>query len=268
MSSPTDERVDEVSAAYKPAQYSDSACSWLYYVLVAISISILFSENIAKLDWLGKGAETIVVLKAGFLILTIVLFFLFVVSKLVLIPEAERVRRKQLLANALDATITPESTTGYYNNGFSPSIQRLAANVMENSFFGKEVARKMLPLVRIKTFIYLLVWIVILFFRQSSLDLVLWISQIVFSVDILAYWLSLEVLRSRHTRVYEDFYQHFLHNHGEENPVGKATILDLFATYEASKATAGVLLDSKIFFRENESLSKSWRDVRQKLNIP
>lgn len=264
----TTERVDEVSDAYKPAKNCDTVCGWLYYVVVAISIAILFSDAIKAADWKGYGDEIVVALKTAFLILTIVLFGLFVVSKLWLIPAAERVRRKQLLTDAFGAIITPETTVGYYNNAFPPSTQRLAASVMENALFGKEVARQMLPSVRVKTVVYLIVWLVILIVRQSSLDLVLWISQIVFSVDILAYWISLEMLRSRHARVYDDLYQHFLHNHGEENAEGKATILDLFATYESSKAVVGVLLDSKVFFRENERISKKWEDVRGKLNIP
>lgn len=268
MSTASNERVDEVNDTYKPAKRCDTVCGWLFYVLVAISISILFSDAIKAADWKGYGDEFAIALKTAFLVLTITLFILFVVSKLFLIPCAERVRRKQLLTNAFGATITPEATVSYYNNGFPPSTQRLAANVMENALFGKEVSRKMLPLVRAKTVVYLIIWFVILVVRQSSLELVLWISQIVFSVDILAYWLSLELLRWRHARVYDDLYQHFLHNHGEENAAGKATVLDLFATYESTKAVVGVLLDSKIFFRENAAISKKWEDLREKLSIP
>jgi hypothetical protein len=268
MNTTTDNRIDEVSVAYKPANTCDSVNGWLYYVLVAISLAALFSDSIKSANWKGQGELTIVFLKVSFLVLTLAMFSLFLVSKFLLIPSAERVRRKQLLADALGATITPEITVRYYNNGFPASIQRLAANVMENSLFSKEVAKCMLPTVRAKTFAYLVVWLIVLAVRQSSLDLVLWISQLVFSLDIIAYWLTLELLRHGHARVYDDLYQHFLHNHGEENAESKATVLDLFATYEATKAVNGVLLDSKVFFRENDRLSKKWDDLRSKLMIP
>ena len=267
MSEQSPQRVDEVSESYVPAKHCDTACGWLYYLLVAISIAVLFADAIEAANWWGHGKTIVIAMKVGFL-LTIVLFFLFLISKLVLIPSAEKVRRKQLLTDSYGATITPETTVGYYNNGFPPSTQRLAANVMENSLFGKVVARKMLPMVRTKTFLYFAIWLVILAIRQRSLDLVIWISQLVFSIDILAYWLSLELLRLRHSRVYEDLYQHFLHNHGEETPEGRATILDLFATYESGKAVVGVLLDSKIFFRENSRISNYWNEIRGKLSIP
>lgn len=253
-------RIDEVAASYVPARKADTACGVLFYLLVILSFVVLFPE------WLGQ--TVIPFIKTAFLLLTLALFSLFVVSKLYLIPTAERVRRKQLLADAFGAALTPEKTVGYYNNAFPPSHQRLAANVMENAFFGKETTRLMLPSVRMKTGAYLLFWLACLGFRHSSMDLVLWISQLVFSVDIVAYWLSLEVLRARHERVYEDLYQHFLHSHGEATPIGSASVLDSFATYEASKSVAGVLMDSGIFFRENGKLSARWKDICQRLTIP
>jgi hypothetical protein len=135
MNTTTDNRIDEVSVAYKPANTCDSVNGWLYYVLVAISLAALFSDSIKSANWKGQGELTIVFLKVSFLVLTLAMFSLFLVSKFLLIPSAERVRRKQLLADALGATITPEITVRYYNNGFPASIQRLAANVMENSLF-------------------------------------------------------------------------------------------------------------------------------------
>lgn len=260
MNTTSNQRVDEVAPTYEPARRLDAACGWLYYVLVLLSFLILFPS------WFNGTGNAI--LKVSFLVLSSALFIGFLLGKLYLIPAAERVRRKQLLANAFGAMLTPEQTTKYYNNGFQPSLQRLAANVMENAHFGKEVSKLMLVSVRIKTFVYLAAWLAVLAGRHESMDIVLWITQLVFSADILAYWLSLECLRHRHERVYEGLYQHFLHGHSQNNPKASASILDAFASYEAAKAAAGVLLDSKIFFRENPRLSEKWTDNCKKLGIP
>lgn len=260
MNNTANQRVDEVAPSYEPARHLDAACGRLYYLLVVLSFLILFPS------WFNETGNAI--LKVSFLVLSSGLFIGFLLGKLYLIPAAERKRRKQLLANAFGALLTPEQTSNYYNNGFPSSHQRLAANIMENAHFGKEVSRLMLFSVRFKTFGYLAIWLAVLAVRHESMDVVLWITQIVFSADILAYWLSLECLRCRHERVYDDLYQHFLHNHGEDDPKASASILDAFASYEAAKAAAGVLLDSKIFFRENPQLSKKWVEICKKLGIP
>ena len=171
------------------------------------------------------------------------------------------------MADAFGVPLTPETTNLYYNNEFPASHQRLAANVLENALFGKEISGRMLPRVRWATGVYMLAWFSVIAFRHASMDTILWITQIVFSADIVAYWLSLETLRSRHKRVYEDLYEHFLHGHGEEKAKAKASILDSFATYESAKAVAGVLLSSKVFEQENARISTTWGDLRQRLGI-
>lgn len=259
MSSSATERVDEVSQHYEAARKLDTACGILFYVLMVVSFTVLFPERLGT-----TGTD---VLKGSFLMLSVFLFGAFLVSKLWLVPSAERVRRKQLLADAFGTPLTPETTHKYYNNKFSPSHQRLAANVLENAFFGKEVSGKMLPKVRWVTGAYLFSWLGVLVFRYGSMDTILWITQIVFSADIAAYWLSLETLRSRHNRVYEDLYEHFLHGHGEEEAKAKASILDSFATYESAKAVAGILLSTKVFERENPKLSKDWDGLRKRLGL-
>ncbi len=254
------DRIDEVSDAYEPAKKIDDVCRILFYLLVPLSLLVLFPK------WFGELGELI--LKVAFLLLTVLLFALFLVAKLYFIPSAERLRRKQLLSDAFETSLTPAVTKRYYNNSYEPSHQRLAANIMENAFFGSNITSSMLRRVRFRCGTYLLVWLGALAFRQTSMDIVLWITQLVFSVDIIAYWMCLEVLRVRHQRVYDDLYQHFLHAHDQSTSIGIASILDIFATYESNKAIAGVLLDSKIFNKENPQLSGQWKVICGKIGIP
>ncbi len=258
MSETESQRVDEVSRYYKSARALDTACGYLFYISAILSGVVLFPDLISKYGFLPKLA---------FVLLSVILFGAFVVSKLWLVPKAERMRRRQLLANSLGTPITYEQTKNYYNNEFSPSLLRLAASLLENSFFGKEVSEKMLLWVRLKTGLYFCLWVGLLAARFSSMDTILWITQVVFSADVLAYWLTLETLNHRYCRVYDDLYSHFLQGLGDETAQAKASILDSFVAYESAKAVAGVLLDSKIFHRENARLSQEWQVVRSTLRL-
>ncbi len=256
--SPT--RVDEVSPHYRAAGLSDTVGGWLYWICVTTSLILLFPSYVSP--------TVLSLLQIVFVALTVLLLFMFLASKLWLIPCAEKVRRKQLLTDAYGVSLTSEKTQNYYNNGFPPSHKRLAANVMENSLFGRETSRVMLPWVRAKTVGYLLLWFVLLAYRKTPMETVLWISQLVFSVDIIAHWLSLEVLQIKHADVFQRLYDLFLNNGKVKDDKLAPAILDAFATYESTKANAGVLLNSKVFFRENERVSREWDRVKECVGIP
>ncbi len=253
-------RIDEVSNHYQAASLVATVGGWLYWVCAANSLLLLFPSYFSPI--------LLATLQIAFVALTALLFFVFLASKIWLIPSAERVRRKQLLTDAYGVLLTSEKTQNYYNNGFPPSHKRLAANVMENSLFGRETSKAMLPRVRAKTFGYLAVWFIVLAYRKTPMETVLWISQVVFSVDIIAYWLSLEVLNFRHAEVYQKLYDMFLSTGKAKSEKLAPAILDAFATYESAKANAGVLLNSKIFFRENERVTQEWNKVKECVGIP
>lgn len=257
-----DTRVDEVSKAYEPARRADASAGYIFWIIAILSFLVLFP------DWFTQWPLVLPILKIAFTVLSVLLFGLFLASKVYLLPKAERQRRKQLLANAFDVPLSSKTTELYYNNSFSPSHQRLAANVMENAFFGYQIAESMLFWVRIKTALYFLAWIAVASARHKEMDVVLWATQFVFSADVLAYWFSLEFLRFRHEAMYEELYNHFLHKHHEDTEAkSTAATLDAFAAYESSKAVAGILLNSSTFSRLNSSLSKEWKKILDKLGI-
>lgn len=255
-------RIDEVSKAYLPAERADYTAGLLFWGVAILSFLILFP------DWFAEWPVVVPIIKTGFAVGSVLLFGLFLASKLYFLPRAERLRRKQLLANAFDVPLTSQTTELYYNNSFSPSHQRLAANVMENAFFGHQIAEDMLLWIRLKTGLYFLAWLAVVSFRHESMDVVVWGTQFVFSADVIAYWCSLELLRSRHESTYDQLYNHFFHEHHEDN-AAKATAetLDAFAAYESTKAVTGVLLNSKTFEKLNPKLTEEWEVVQKKLSI-
>lgn len=183
-----------------------------------------------------------------------------------LIPVAERKRRRQLLSNAFGTPLTHEQTNLYYNNTLKPSVQKMGANIMENCLFSREIASRMLYKVRWIVGIYMFIWLCLFTVRKSDLDLMLWVTQVVFSSAVIMRWIQLEFLRYRHDQTYEVLYNHFLSGH-QDTPKSIATILEAFASYETSKASAGLVLSSKIFELINQELTSKWQGIRSQLKM-
>jgi hypothetical protein len=259
--SETEQRVDEVSEKYVPARGVDKLAGILFWVALPLSFLVLFPDAFSA-NWnLG--------LQVCFLILSVVMAVLNLVLKFWLLPGAEQLRRKQLLSDAFGVPLTTKSTSGYYNNGFEPSYERLAAHTMENSFFGKEISAKMLVCERIRIGVYALIWFVILAIPHEGIAIVVWITQLVFSADGVSKHLSLEYLRFNHARTYDDLHNQFMHQYHQSDP-NKAipATLSSFAEYECTKARSGVLLDSSVFNKHNSRLSDEWKGICEKLEIP
>jgi hypothetical protein len=185
----------------------------------------------------------------------------------ILIPLAEEKRRKQLLSDAFNVPLTSEQTRQYYNNELTPSIARLGASILENAFFAKTVCSKMANQQRFKILIYILIWIVAISYRSTDLGLILILTQILFSGEIIVRWIKIEVLRYRNNSIYDGLYTLFLHNVSPDQNPGIADILYWFASYESAKAAASVQQSSKIFFQLNPKLSKEWTEIRKQLQI-
>ena len=259
MNDETMERVDEVSQHYNPAVKLEFIGAFLFWLNASFSLSILF---LAVLPSLLQSIIPVV-----FVTTVLIQFVLSQVNRFYLIPKAERMRREQMLTDAFDAPLSHEKTSLYYNNSYSPSIQRLGANTMENALFSKEVAAKMLVSKRLLIGVYLVIWLLIFSFRNVDLDLIVWITQLVFSGEIIVQWLNLEVLRIRQERTYEKLHSHFLHEIGCESQRAIATILASFVAYEAAKSSASYLLSSKVFNKLNPEITRKWEQVRTELKM-
>ncbi|MEC4806937.1 MAG: hypothetical protein SAJ12_15650 [Jaaginema sp. PMC 1079.18] len=260
MSNTSTTRVDEVSKYYAPAEQLGTISIVLFWLNAALSFIMPYSASILDKEWSSF-------LQVIFLILVLIYFSAFQISSLYLGPRAELMRRKQLLSDSFGIPLSQDHTSLYYNNSFSPSLQRLGASTMENALFSKEIASRMLIRKRLIISGYLLVWLLVFSLRHNNLDLLTWITQLVFSSKILAEWLKLEVFRFRCERVYNELYSHFLHKLGQDSSRAIANVLDAFVSYEAAKSNAGILLSTKNFQKLNPTLSERWKSICQKLDM-
>lgn len=252
-------RVDEVEKHYKPVDQINKAGQWLFWLLITLSFLQFFK---ASLPAIIQDIATILFLVGAVLSLGLSIF-----SRSMLTPKAERARRKQNLSNAFGASLSNERTNLYYNNSYKHSILRLGANTFENSLFSKETAGEMLKKTRLVFVGYFIIWLVVLLVRQSNLDLITWITQVLFSGDIIGYWVSLELLRHRTERVFERYHDFFLHNIDDSSAEGMATIIDIYSDYESAKASAGIKLDSEIFHKLNPTLTVQWEELKEQLKM-
>ena len=138
---------------------------------------------------------------------------------------------------------------------------------MEDSLFSKEVASKMLSTKRLITGGYVALWLLAFSLRLNNLAILTWITQVVFSSEVVAQWLNLEVLRSRFEQVYEQLHSHFLYEIDANTSKTIATTLDSFVAYESAKSSAGILLSTKVFDQLNPTLTEKWSQIRQELKM-
>ena len=260
MAEPPIERVDGLETYYNPIERIETIHSVLFWTSATLSFAVLYSRFI---PW--QSIQDVP--KLLFAAIVVVHLVLVLYLKFHLIPIAEGKRRKQLLSDSFNVPLTPEQTQAYYNNPLAPSIQRLGANVLENAFFAKAICGKMAVWERVKVLVYLVVWIIVALWRNTSLDILVVVTQTLFSGEIFARLISLEVLRHRNEDLFEELYHEFLHKIDFCSPTGTACILDAFATYEAAKASASLKQSTSVFMALNPDLTRQWTSICEKLGM-
>ncbi|MCG7947317.1 MAG: hypothetical protein N0C84_13320 [Candidatus Thiodiazotropha taylori] len=254
------ERIDELEKYYSPIANCDGWAKGLFFVSAILSIVIPY-PSLFPYPLLEAGV------KIAFVLSVIIHSVLVHFNGLYLIPRAESLRRRQLLSDAFGVPLTSEKTQLYYNNEISPSVLKLGGNVLENSFFAKNVCGEMAANERIKILIYSVLWLMAILNRSTDLSLLLTLTQVLFSSEVIIYWLKIEVLRSRNETTYDRLYSLFLNKRVSEDQNMTAGILDSFAFYEASKASASIKQSTKIFNRLNPGLTKQWEKIRVQLQL-
>jgi len=253
------QRSDPIRRQYfGPVEFADKVSDWLFYIGAALSFVVLFVE---KQDHPSLYSA----LFGAYVILVVALFVVGQMSRLYLVPRAEEHRRLDFFTNACGVSLTDERTAGYYNNDFSEPIKKMAAQVLENALFSKEIALRMARFERLRLGIYLLLWLVALLNRTTDLGLILAAAQAIFSEQLLSRWLRIEWMRMRFEEVYNDVYKLFASK--PAMGVFRAMALTYLADYETTKANGGITLSSSVFERLNPELSEKWVAVRRSLDI-
>ncbi|AVA23699.1 hypothetical protein [Rhizobium sp. NXC24] len=254
-------KVDTVGENYyKPLELAETIGGWLFWIVSALSIGTLFVD---------KAAYPVLfeILQIAFLVLALLFFVQGQAQELYFFPRAEDKRRQELLSNSYGVSLTNEETVGYYNNDQTNPLKRLAASIMESTFFTREIVRKMLVGQRAKTLGYLVVYVIAISVRSTNLELLTVAAQVLFSEDIISRWLRMEWLRLRSEQVYDNFHRLFSSKQSFSRVAAQSQAIDLFSFYETTKATAAILLSSRVFHKHNARLTQEWDQARTRLGI-
>lgn len=249
---------DPVSKYFKPLSLAERANDLLFYFVGMLSVaSLVVSKN--------DPGQLYNFVQVGFLVLSLTMFFLGVAIKLRFAPRADERRRGDFLSKAFDVPFSHEQTQGYYNNDLIDPNKRIAAQTMENTLFTKTITARMLIAERSRVGAYVVLWLIVAFNRTSEFAIIAVTAQALFSGQVLEKLLRLEWLSHRSEQIYNDLYSLFqtLPN----KAVFAASALKAFASYEAAKSTAQVLLSDKIFNEINPTLSTEWDGVKRTLKI-
>ena len=243
---------------YASVQMADRASDLLFGVGVILSFCPLLIDKERHEDLYG-------VILIIFGLSAVLLFMLGAIQRLYLTPRAEDKRRQDFFSSACNVSLTHEKTDGYYNNELKDPVRRIAAQVLENSLFTKEISLQMARRERFKAGSYLILWLALLFYRRVDIGWLVAASQVLFSEQILSKWLRLEWLRVRSEKTFDDVFRLFQTR--PKSAQFHAHALDAVTMYESAKATAAITLSSKIFDRLNPSLSDEWERIKRMLNL-
>lgn len=245
------ERNDEVQELYdicnKITNYSDM----LFLINIVISFILIFDF---------KYRDTFIIIS---LILTIVYVVLVNINEMYFSNLAENERRKSLLKESFDVNTTLRETNKYYNNEAQPSIEKLGLNCYESALFTKKVVDKMLPRNIIKIVIFTIIYIVLMI-KLENMDLLLVITQTLFSAEIIFSFIKLCYYKFQLDKVCNKFQNIFLLI-GFKNKDVNVLILDVTMDYECLKSYCKISTSSKIFFKNNDQWSKDWQKLLNKI---
>jgi hypothetical protein len=251
-----DQKVDPVGEQYfRPLRTAEFTVDVLFYVSAVFSFLAIFVEKNTHSIWYP-------VVQTVFVLSVMAFFVGNLAIRLYFSPRAQRRRYDDFLSHAYGIQLSYQQTENYYNNSATTVPARIASQVLENSFYSKNTASSMATVERIKVIPYLLLWFIVALTRSADLSIVAVAAQFVFSEQIVSRWLRLEWLRLRCESIFDELFQLLKSGSNLELPAVR-----LLGAYEIVKATAGIMLSTRLFERNQEQTDREWAQIRTTLSI-
>lgn len=245
------ERKDEIQELYDKCNKITKIANVLFIINIILSFILLFDFKYREIFILASLLFTI-----GYVVLTNI-------NEMYFSNLAENERRKSLLKESFNVNTTLKETNKYYNNEEEPSVIKLGLNCYESAFFTKKVVDKMLPSNIFKIIVLAIIY-VILMVKIENMDLLLVITQTIFSTEIILNFLRMCYYKFQLDKVCKEFEDVFF-KFGLENKDIDVLILDATMDYECLKSYCKIATSSKIFFDNNEKWSKEWQKLLKKI---
>jgi hypothetical protein len=243
---------------YKSVEWADRATDWLFYIGAALS----FASLVVNQEDYPRLYGTLLII---FAVAVLALFAIGMFARLYFTPRAEQKRRQDFLTEAYGVSLTHENTVGYYNNDFTDPPRKLAAQLLENSYFSKELVLRIAHEQRVKAGGYFLIWLILVLNRRTEFGVILAASQALFSEQVLSKAIRVDWFRSKCEKVHEDVYRLFQSDVVADRFLPQA--LDSLLLYETAKSNAAIVIPSKLFQLMNPELSRKWNEIRARLHL-
>ncbi len=248
------ERKDEVNELYEAASYVSTIARVVFAVSIVCSIIMLTDL---------EGILCCIV-KTTAVISTITYVFLVNLHDMHFFYQAESERRKTLISNALGIEASSSEINLYYNNPEKQSVIRLGVNSYESAFFTKKIIAKMLMSRGIGGLAVGIIYITLLL-SSSDLDVIILVTQTLFSGEILIGIIKLTFYYSKLNIVLEEFHGILIKSRVSSQKELDALLLDAVMDYECLKSYCQIALSSRVFYKYNTQWSKEWKKLYQKI---
>lgn len=177
--------------------------------------------------------------------------------------KAEQHRIDDLIDNSLNSKIADENSENYYtNDNVKQSVYKLGVNGFENTFFTKNVVRKMInnqwPLFISIVCLYL----VSIFFVEKKVLVI--VFQLLLPLYVIKDFIQLNLFKIRIEKIYNCYKQVFTSTKKAER---ESIIINNIISYEKLLSSYYIQVDSKIFNKMNNKLSIDWISIKKKYNI-
>lgn len=245
------ERKDEIQELYDKCDNITKKANILFIINITLSFILLFDFKYRDIFIIGS------------LLLTIAYVILTNINEMYFSNLAENERRKSLLKESFNVNTTLKETNKYYNNDEDPSIIKLGLNCYESAFFTKKVVDKMLPSNILKIVVLTIIYI-ILMIKLENMDLLLVITQTIFSTEIIFTFLKLCYYKFQLDKVCKEFEDIFFKMDLNSEEIN-ILLLDATMDYECLKSYCKISTSSKIFFENNDKWTKDWQILLRKI---
>lgn len=249
-------RSDPIGDRYfDPLVKADNTSDILFFVAGLLSLLALIVEQKSHPQLYSS-------VQIGFAVTVVALFAVTLAVRLYFSPRAQQRRYSDFLSHAFDRPLSFQQTSGYYNNSAQNGWRRIAAQVLENCFYTGDTLAQMCTIERIKVAVYAAVWFIVALNRTTDLATIGVAAQILFSEQIVSRWLRIEWLRRECESIYNELFRHL-----QSKGLTEVLALEALGRYEISKATAALVLSSKIFQRRSQTTDADWAKTRTTLGL-
>jgi hypothetical protein len=251
-------RVDDLSKYYNSAATSNTWSDFFFWLSMLCSFFLFFTQDYEQLKY---------VINIVFIVVTLLFFIYSNLTSLYFLRKAEEKRSTHLLTNSLGVSLDDEETNLYYNNAQPHSIARLGLNIFENSLHSLGTSTIMLRRNFIIIVLYVVIWFVCMLNRSTSLDLIAIISQTLLTTTLVTNFFKLLILKFGFDAINKECRNLFI-NGIQDNVTFNSQILNIFVRYESLKASMGIMLSSKFFFKHvNPSTTQEWEKIKRNLGL-